>query len=203
MKDKLILRLNELMKKPMNDLDELLRLLVVLSQRSSQDADLLKNAKENSTFTISDLEQLRKKISERKEFLGKMDSLVEKQVEKLRELNFNDSFETPISEEFVSKVIDAAVNAGVTIETADQALADSFPANWRKPSAIMLEGKELNIFFGSMKNFPSSKATIYFSGVKISFMAGKAHCYGVHTGISRLRPAVAPQPSGPQQLLKG
>lgn len=187
MKDKLILRLNELMKKPMNGLEEVMSLLVVLSQRSSQDADMLKNAKENSAFTISDIEELRKKISERKEFLAKMDSLIEKQAEKLRELNFNDSFEITADDPFVSKILEFVKESSVTIETAEQGFVELLPPSWKKPASINADGKEFRIFFELLKKFPSSKVTIYFSGIKIVFMGEKARCYGAYSDVSKLR----------------
>jgi hydroxymethylpyrimidine pyrophosphatase-like HAD family hydrolase len=187
MKDKLILRLNELMKKPMNDLEEIMSLLVVLSQRSSQDADMLKNAKENSSFTVSGIEEIRKKISEKKEFLTKMDALIEKQTEKLRELNFNDSFETNANAEFVLKILELVKEISVTIENSEQGFIELLPQNWKKPAGITAEGKEFNLFFEQLKKFPSSKIIIYFAGMKIIFMGEKAYCYGAYSDVSKLR----------------
>jgi hypothetical protein len=198
MKDKLILRLNEVMKKPLNDLEEAVRLLLMLSQRGAQDIDLLKNAKENSSFTISDFEALRKKISERKEFLTRMDALIEKQIEKLRELNFNDFFESIVDDLFISKILELVKDSVVTIESDEKGFVETLPANWKKPSAISAEGKEFASFFPLLQKFPSSKVTIYFSAIKIIFSGGKAFCYGSHSDIAKIRAVQNP----PKQVVQ-
>lgn len=199
MKDKLILRLNEVMKKPLNDLEEAVRLLLMLSQRGAQDIDLLKNAKENSSFTISDFEALRKKISERKEFLTRMDALIEKQIEKLRELNFNDFLESIVDDLFISKILELVKDSAVTIESNEKGFVETLPANWKKPSAISAEGKEFANFFPLLQKFPSSKITIYFSAIKIVFSGGKAFCYGQHSDIAKIRAVQNPPKQAAQE----
>ena len=68
MKDKLILKLNEEMKKSFPNPEEVIQYLIILHQRSLQDSDVINTARQTATFTIRDLELYRKKIVERGKF---------------------------------------------------------------------------------------------------------------------------------------
>jgi hypothetical protein len=56
--DKLVLKLNQEIKKPLDNLEDIVKFLVILSQRGSQDKDLLNNAKENASSIKSFKEAL-------------------------------------------------------------------------------------------------------------------------------------------------
>lgn len=180
MKDKLVLRLNEEMKHPLNNLDNILRLLVVLSQRGTADKDLLNNAKENASFSIKDVDELRVKIRAQRKYLKKMSLLLEQQSEHLKELDFNDSSEFTFDEAFASKATLFANGKKIVVETKDNDLLSKIPEHWKKQAVISAEGENIPLLIQVLLSIPSAKATLYLPGVKVSIMAGKATCFATH-----------------------
>jgi hypothetical protein len=176
-KDKLVLRLNDEMKHPLNNLDDILKLLVVLSQRGSQDKDLMNNAKENASFTINDIVQLQSKIRAQRKYLKKMNLLIEQQCEKLKELDFNDSKEFVMDDLFASKISHFAKGNRVIVETKDSDVLSKIPEHWKKQGIITVEGDSIPLLMQVFVSMPSAKATLYTTGMKISIMTGKANCF--------------------------
>ena len=122
MKDKLVLKLNQSMKKPIDNLDELVNLLVVLLQRGAEDSDLLRNAKDNSAFTINDLVEVRKEIRSKRKYLKKMGELLDTQIEKLKEIDFNDSLLINFDADFVDKLIKYCNGQKILVENKDESI---------------------------------------------------------------------------------
>ena len=178
MKEKLVLRLNENLKKSFPDPEELARLLVVLTQRASMDSALLTTAKENASFTLRDLESVRKKLKERRRFLKQMGTLIEEQEKKLRDLDFNDSLELSLNEELFSKIRLFAGAQKVVVETRDEEVLSKVPENWKKQGLITVESDSFELLSQLLASRPSIKATLYLPGIKISLAAGKAICFG-------------------------
>lgn len=178
MKDKLVMRLNEEMKRPSSGLDEIVRLLVVLNQRGSQDKDLLNNARQNSTFSISDIEALRRKIRAQRKNLKKMSLLLEQQAQKLRELDFNDSIEIPFDTDTASKLAVFCAGQKVTVETKDNDVLSKIPEHWKKQGFIQVEGESVHLFAQLLSSMLSAKAVLYAQGLKVTIMAGKATFFG-------------------------
>jgi hypothetical protein len=183
MKDKLVLRLNEDMRHPMNNLDEILRFLIILYQRGIQDKDLLTNAKENASFTVHDVEELRTKIRAQRKYLKKMSELIEQQVEKLRELDFNDSLEFAFDDFFASKIISFSTQQKIIVETKDNEVLSKIPENWKKQSIISVEGENISLLMQLLLSVPSAKVILYLSGIKVIIMSGKAKCFGSYTHL--------------------
>jgi len=177
MKDKLVLRLNEEMKRPLSNLDEIVKLLVVLQQRGYSDRDLLNNAKENASFTISDIEELRKKIRAQRKHLKQMSLLLEVQIKKLEELDFNDSRVFDFNQTFVTKLGLFAKGQKIIVETKDSSVLEKLPEHWKKQSMITVEGESISLLMQFLGSMPSAKATLYLSGMKVILMAGKANCF--------------------------
>jgi len=186
MKDKLVLRLNDLMKKPLSDPEELVRLLIIVSQRGENDSDLLKNARDNSTFTITDIGELRREISERKKLLTRMDSLLSKQISKLKELDFNDIHSEKISPALAEKIMEAA-EGDITVEAFDESLLESLPLEWKKQSKVIIKGKNVKELFSILEKFPSSKVILYITGIKAVLYGEKAMFYGRYNLIQKFR----------------
>ncbi|MFA5125878.1 MAG: hypothetical protein WC462_02660 [archaeon] len=178
MKDKLVLRLNEEMKRPMNNLEQIVRFLVILYQRGIQDKDLLNNAKENASFTIHDVEELRTKIRAQRKYLKKMSELIQQQAEKLRELDFNDSIEFVFDDFFASKVTAFSNSKKIIVETKDNDVLSKIPDHWKKQSVISVEGESIPLMIQLLISVPSAKAILYLPGIKVTIMAGKANCFG-------------------------
>jgi len=177
MKEKLVLKLNENMKNPLNNLEEIVQLLIVLSQRSSLDSDLLVNAKENAAFTISDIENIRKKIIKERGFLKNMDSLIKVQEAKLKELDFNDSKEVDFDKVFTKKVIIFANEQKIVFEVNDKELAQKIQISNKKVSEIIVGGEETKRVLAILLENRLSKITIYLPQLKVRVRGGKAKVF--------------------------
>lgn len=187
MKDKLILRLNDLMKKPMNDLEEVVRLLLIISQRGENDQDLLKNARDNTTFTITDIENLRREILMRKKMLTKMDALLSKQAQKLKELDFNEIYSEKISFRLAERISKNVVGE-ISTEIFDEELIASIPGEWKKQHKIIITGKDMQKLFSILLENPSSRVILYLSGAKVILFGEKATFYGPYSLIQKFKP---------------
>ncbi|MGI6589610.1 MAG: hypothetical protein ACOX1V_03010 [Candidatus Iainarchaeum sp.] len=184
MKDKLVLKLNQSMKKPIDNLDELVKLLVVLLQRGAEDSDLLRNAKDNSAFTINDLVEVRKEIRSKRKYLKKMGELLDTQIEKLKEIDFNDSLLINFDADFVDKLIKYCNGQKILVETKDESILSKVPSHWIKQNTISVEGSDISLLIQLILASPWAKVVIYVPGVKINLMAGKASIFGSHKTIS-------------------
>ncbi|MDD2531234.1 MAG: hypothetical protein PHY04_02595 [Candidatus ainarchaeum sp.] len=184
MKDKLVLKLNQGMKKPIDNLDEVVKLLVVLLQRGVEDSDLLRNAKDNSSFTINDLVELRKEIKSKRKYLKKMGELLDAQIDKLKEVDFNDSLLINFDVDFVDKLIEYCNGQKILVETKDESILSKVPSHWIKQSTISVEGDNISLLIQLILASPWAKVVIYVPGVKINLMAGKASLFGSHKTIS-------------------
>lgn len=178
MKDKLIMRLNEEMKKSFPNPSDIVQLLVVLYQRSSASPDLLNNAKQNATFTINDIENLRKKISDKRRYLKKMSLLLKQQSEKLKELDFNDSSEFVFDKDFISKAVVFCGEQKMVVEIKDEELLLKIPEHWKKQNSLIVEKESIQLLLQLILSIPSAKATIYLPGIKSVLFSGKIICYG-------------------------
>ena len=177
MKEKLVLKLNENMKNPLNHLEEIVQLLIVLSQRSSLDNDLLVNAKENAAFSISDIEEIRKNIIKEKTFLKKMASVLKVQEEKLKELDFNDSREVIFDESFVKKIIEFSKGQKIVFDISDRELIEKIPMSNKKVSEIIAEGEEIEKILQILLENRLSKITIYLPKIKVIMRGGNARVF--------------------------
>lgn len=186
MKDKLVLKLNQEMKKPLDNLDDIVKFLVILSQRGGQDKDLLNNAKENASFTINDVVELRKDIRAKRKYLKKMGELLEAQIEKLKELDFNDSSVLTFDESFTEKIIEYCGGRKISVEIKDEAVLSKIPTHWIKQGIISVEGENISLVIQLLLNSPSTKAVLYLPSIKVVIMAGKATIFGSHKVVQEI-----------------
>ena len=185
MKDKLVMKLNEQIKKPVDNLEELVKLLIIISQRGEIDSDLLKNARDNVSFTISDLEDVRKQIYEKKKSLSKLDSVLAKQITKLRQLDFNDSYSEKISQSLAKKISPNITNE-IVAEFADKNIEETIPSEWKKQNKIILKPSDVENLFVLLEKNPLSKVTLYMSGIKAVIYGEKATFYGPAGAVKKL-----------------
>ncbi len=92
MKNKLILKLNDLVKE--SDLvnpDPLVQQLSVLMERSKQDPDLLKVARSSISFPVSKLDSINEGIQGRAKHLAYLSRVISKQSREMRLMDFRDS----------------------------------------------------------------------------------------------------------------
>lgn len=178
MKDKLVIKLNDEMKKPLDNLEDIVKLLVILSQRGQADKDLLNNAKENASFTIREVDELQVKIRSQRKYLKKMSFLLEQQSLKLKELDFNDSIEFVFDDSFASKLNLYAKGQKIIVETKDNDVLSKTPEHWKKQGVISVEGDNIPLLMQVLASVPSAKAVLYLPSIKINLMVGKAICFG-------------------------
>jgi hypothetical protein len=183
MKDKLVLKLNQEMKKPLDNVDNIVRLLVILSQRGVQDKDLLNNAKENASFTISDIVNLRKEIRAKRKYLKKMGELLEQQIEKMKELDFNESISMTFDDDFVESLALYCEGKKISVETKDESILSKIPTHWVKQGIISVDGENISLLIQLLLSSPWAKAVLYLPGIKLNLMAGKATLFGSHKTI--------------------
>ncbi len=177
MKEKLVLKLNEDLKKPLDNIEEIVQLLIVFTERANETSDLLQNARENATFTIKDISELQEKIEERKGFLDKMASLIGVQEERLRELDFNDCVEFDFDEKFVKKALHFIGNEKVILEVRHEELLNKIPELWQKENSIIVENEFKEKIFEILLKQPLFEFTLYLPKIKCFASKGKINCY--------------------------
>ncbi len=186
MKDKLVLKLNQEMKKPLDNLDNIVKFLVILSQRGSQDKDLLNNAKENASFTINDIVELRKDMGLKRKYLKKMGELLEAQIEKLKEIDFNDSFVMTFDESFAEKIIEYCGGRRISAEIKDELVLSKIPTHWVKQGIISVEDENIPLVIQLLLSSPSTKGVLYLPSIKVVLMAGKATIFGPYKIVQEI-----------------
>lgn len=183
MREKLVLRLNDLIKKPIENIEEIVQLLIVFTERANESNDLLLNARENSNFTIKNISDLQESIEQRKIFLDKMSSLIGIQEERLRELNFNDSRTFMFDEFFVKKLFLFSINEKIIIETRDLILLKRLPGVFRKENTFIIENEFKEKIFRILLLNPFCKFTIYLPRLKFFVSRGDVKITGLHYAI--------------------
>jgi hypothetical protein len=186
MKEKLVLKLNEALKKPIENIEELVQLLIVFTERANESSDLLQNAREHANFTIEDLSNLQEKIEERQEVLSKMASLIGVQEERLRELNFNDVRSVNFDEKFKEKALAYLGKEKLVIETIDSGLIETLPELWKKENSFVIEEEFTKKAFDILLDFPLSEMVIYLPKIKCEISKGKANCLGSFKQLNSL-----------------
>lgn len=92
MKNKLLFRLNQTVhEEPLSEIDSIVEQLSILIERSKNDPDLLKAAKNAIRFSLSDLSSISEKVKARQSQLLYLSEVLEKQIKSLQELDFFDT----------------------------------------------------------------------------------------------------------------
>lgn len=183
MKEKLVIKLNEVMKKPIENIEEIVQLLIVLTERANESSDLLQNAKENALFTIKDFSDLQEKIDERKEFLDKMASLIGVQEERLRELNFNDSKKFIFDDYFVKRIDLFLGEEKLIFETKDKEILGVIPTLFKKQNSIIVGNEFKEKIFNVLLKNSLAKFTIYLPNMKIINNNGQSNCFALYKNL--------------------
>lgn len=178
MREKLIIKLNEAFKKPIENIEEIVQLLIVLSERASESNDLLISAKENSEFTIKDVSDLQDKITRYQEKLDKMRALLGVQEEKLRELNFVDLKEFELDESFVLKCKKLVKEEKFIVETLDNDFLEKIPEIFIKDKKIIVNKEFQEKFFEIILNNPFVEIVFYLPKIKCVISKKSAFCFG-------------------------
>ncbi len=96
MKNKLLLKINKMVKEKRaeENPDEFVKLLSTLIERGKQDKDLLKIAKESSSFFVSDIIDLKKKVGVKARHYSYLEGVLNKHIVSLKEMDFKNSKKT-------------------------------------------------------------------------------------------------------------
>ncbi len=178
MKEKLILKLNTAFRKPIENVEEIVQLLIVLSERASESSDLLFSAKENSEFTIKDISNLQDNITRYQEKLEKMRALLGVQEEKFRELNFIDSKSFDFDLNFLEKCKKNLNGEKLIVETMDSDFKGVIPEIFLKENRINVDNEFMPKFFEIALENPLVKMTFYLPEIKCIISKGTAFCFG-------------------------
>jgi TusA-related sulfurtransferase/uncharacterized coiled-coil protein SlyX len=178
MKEQFVLKLNEAFKKPVENVDEIVQLLIVLGERASEGGDLLNISKEHAEFTIKDISDLQDKITEQQEHLEKMRALLGMQEERFRELNFIDQKTFSFDKEFLRKIKKLINEEKLIVETNDSDFLNQIPELLVKENNIIVEKEFEDKFFEILLNNPLTEMTIYLNGIKIIVRKATAFCFG-------------------------
>ncbi len=110
MKNKLVLKLNEsvLFDQQAKNVSQIVKNLATTIQRSEEDKDLLNVARNSVSFHVSDLEKIFKEVEDKKKKFEIVSSALENHIEKLKKLNFRDSFKFNWSKEAKEKILEIA-----------------------------------------------------------------------------------------------
>jgi ABC-type Fe3+-citrate transport system substrate-binding protein len=187
MKEQLIFRLNQLIKKPVENITEIVQLLITFEQRSENNPDLINNAKAVSDFTIKDIKEIQKKLLEHKKLIDRMSSLLKKQEKKLEKMDFNDSVEVNFDEKFVETALNLLGKDKIVAISNDSSLINSFPELWLKENLIIVENQFTKDFFEILKKQELFKITIYLSEIKVQIINGVAKCFASHSKLFDLK----------------
>lgn len=149
MKHKLLLKLNEIvLRKNEEDTDELLARLSTLIERSKQDEDLLKVAKNSSEFYLSDLEDLQKKLVKKTSHLNYLQKILSEQITVLQKMDFKEKKILPFEKESFTKILALAKEQKpkqLIIESKQEFLPmiQHHVGGERKKDILLLEAKKL------------------------------------------------------------
>jgi hypothetical protein len=106
MKNKLLLRLEELVKEAdYRNPEPLVQQLSVFVERAKQEQDLQSIAKSSLSFPISKLEKISDKTAEQSRHLAYISRVIAKCVRTLRAMNFKDSLELKLSEKRAKRIV--------------------------------------------------------------------------------------------------
>jgi hypothetical protein len=179
MKNKLLLKLNQAInsKNAVQQIDSVIEQLSILIERGKQDADLLKAARGSTEFVVSDLHSVSEQLDKRILQLNYLKDVFAKQIEALKQLDFNDAKKLSWSQETIALLVSLAAKSEskeLLFETSNQQLLEQL--------AVALQAKtKTNSIESSIDKLPellsflqkeseknlSLRASIYFSGLKV------------------------------------
>ncbi|MBI2598311.1 MAG: hypothetical protein HYW50_03885 [Candidatus Diapherotrites archaeon] len=196
MKNKLVLKLNELVnsKNPHLDLDQIVSSLSTLIERSKHDARLLMAAKGAVDFSIGDLKRLRKRHEQLVSHLEYMDSVLKNQIKTLCQLDFSDVRKTgiEIAGGLMVKIVQKNRLKEFAIETNDEGVAkkigQEIGLRFKKKSVTVKVQFAPKIFglFENLKTHEKNSLVFFFPPVRVNFNDGVAFFSGPYSIVSSL-----------------
>ncbi|MFH1895708.1 MAG: hypothetical protein ABIJ74_04015 [archaeon] len=197
MKNKLLMKLNALLsaQKKINELDSIVEQFHTMIERSKIDPDLLKTARSSATFFISDAVELNSEVNSRLKHLSYLSRILSKQIDSLKQLNFNDSVVFSKEKKSAQKLVLFFSSLDLTDffvecpESVFQKFSQNFSLKTKKPPFSLkkeLLPDFLSIAF-SLKLAPRERIRVYFSSVRLKISPDSAVVSGPFNEIKTLK----------------
>ncbi len=193
MKHKLLMKLNATVnsKESHLQIDYIVQDLHALIERSKQDSELLHAARGSVDFYIKDLEQIQKKTVQRIKQLDYLNTIFLKQVETLKEMDFNDLIEFQATALQIKKIVGEIkfksedVVVGTSTKEDAELLAEKTKSKAKKNS-VTLKINQLKLLPEIISGTGISQVRAYLGSVVISFVLDRMVVYGPYSVITKL-----------------
>jgi len=198
MKNKLILRLNQSIcsRNAVEEIDSIIEQLHTMLERSKEDIDLLKAARDSADFYIFDLEQLNQSLSQKISHYSYLSGILSGYIEALKKFNFNNTTQFDFSAENtakVKKILQNIKEENYFIESNDTELLQQFAAEFNskvRENNVFLPAASLEKLFEIIqKDFssnPSKYLTIFFSHLKARFAFPSIQLIAQHNDLEQI-----------------
>lgn len=198
MKNKLLLKLNQTLqsKNSAQDIDTIVEQLAVLIERSKADADLLKAARGNSRFYISDLKQIAERLDKRISQMQYYKEIFGKQIDSLAQLDFNDSFSTSWKPELIAPLLSFANQLDATellVESSSpghvEELALALNEKTKSQALLLPKARLSELLHLTQQQFskPDYSISIFLANTSIQFTPNRVTIIGPHQKIGELQ----------------
>jgi hypothetical protein len=195
MKHKLLMKLNSLINagNAHASIDAIVQNLNALIERSKQDNELLRAARGSADFYIGDLEQIGKDTAERLKQLEYLNGVFSKQLDALKELDFNDKAEFPADRDSLKRIVHEMKLGNkddVIIETADSESAERLAEQEgvkAKKNTVTLKATKIARLFSMMEKGKVVHARAYLGPLVLGFVSGRVVISGPYSIIANLR----------------
>lgn len=198
MKSKLILRLNELVvgRASEPDIEQIVKLLQTLIERSKIDADLLKAARGSTTFFIHDLEQLGQVLDDRISHYNYLSKVFKDQVNALKSLDFPNVRKLQLTQESLStlsKLFEKTNIETVTLACQDLSALEKLAAvceTKAKENTVSFPKahlpKALNTILELSSNTENLSFTFYLPPIEARLRGGSIYFSGTHSVLQNV-----------------
>ncbi|MFH1545026.1 MAG: hypothetical protein ABIE23_02990 [archaeon] len=178
MKNKLVIKLNQLIqsKSSVEEIPSIVEKMQILIERSKNDNDLLKLARNSAEFSLSELDLLKTKLDKRIKHLNYLNKVFSEQLQSLKELSFNDSLNLEFNSDNLKKIKLIAEKMNIEeflLESSDKEFLEKTASEFNlnpKANNLSLPFKSADklIYLIEERSKTSfTPLTIYFSNVKV------------------------------------
>lgn len=195
LKEKIILILNELINQPKayKAIDKIIANLTILIEKGKNDKDLLHSAISQSAFFISDLERISKAFENYLKHQEYLNNVLQKKIEFLKELNFNEIIELKASKENFKKIFSLSESKTIFFTTINALLGKHITkALGVKPKRgnFLIERKHLKKLINILLERKNTRFEFTLTQIKVKHVMGVLLVEGPYKKIVKLKAAV-------------
>lgn len=205
LKNKLLLNLNELInsKQAVNNVDEIVKQLTVLIERSKADKHLLQAAKSSTAFFVSDFDKMSQELKQKLKQWAYLRRILKKQARALRELNFNDFIQLAFDRQALN-AFESFTNLNAlkefSIESNDLVFLNQLAneVNQKpKENLLLLPSSKLRVALKAINNYFKKdfgeELTIYLGDLKARFSQKEIKAFGPYNALVQLNDLIKKQ----------